>query len=91
MKIVKAAGLEARYAQTVGISVDHRRTNKSQESFDLNVDRLKDYKSRLVVVSKKTQGKLDVPQLTTTLAPKAKTADAVSYVTLDEVCFIFTC
>lgn len=81
---LKAAGLEARYAQTVGVSVDHRRTNKSEESFNLNVERLKDYKSRLVVVSKKSTGKLDVPQLTAPLAPKVKAVEAVTFVTLDE-------
>lgn len=38
---LKAAGINAKYAQTVGIAVDHRRTNKCNESLSLNVDRLK--------------------------------------------------
>lgn len=50
---VKAAGLNAKYARTVGIAVDHRRQNKSQETFDANVARLQEYKSKLVVFGKK--------------------------------------
>jgi len=80
---LRAAGFEPRYAQTVGVSVDHRRSNKSEESFQANVERLKDYKTRLVVVSKKS-GKLDVPQLTTEIAHKPSKADPVSYVALNE-------
>ena len=38
---LKTAGINAKYAQTVGIAVDHRRTNKCNESLSLNVDRLK--------------------------------------------------
>ena len=49
---LKAAGLSAKYAQTVGIAVDHRRTNKSQESLDLNVARLQAYKANLVILKK---------------------------------------
>ena len=33
----------------IGISVDHRRTNRSVESLQRNVRRLKEYKSRLIV------------------------------------------
>lgn len=50
---IKAAGLSAKYARTVGIAVDHRRQNKSQETFDANVARLQEYKSKLVVFGKK--------------------------------------
>jgi len=46
---IKAAGLTARYARTIGISVDHRRRNKSEESLALNVQRLNEYKSKLVL------------------------------------------
>ena len=52
MEELKAAGLNARYALTVGISVDYRRTNKSTESLDLNVARLKEYLGNLVVLKK---------------------------------------
>merc|ERR1712183_341973 len=43
---LKAAGLSKKYAQTIGIAVDHRRRNKSVESLQLNSQRLKEYKSK---------------------------------------------
>jgi len=46
---VRAAGLIPREARTIGIAVDHRRRNRSEESFARNVARLKEYKKRLVV------------------------------------------
>ncbi|KAI5949651.1 rpl13 [Candida margitis] len=52
---IKAVGLTPKYARTIGISVDHRRQNKSQETFETNVQRLKEYKSKLVVFDKKTK------------------------------------
>merc|ERR1711935_1057790 len=42
-------GIDRKTAQTVGIAVDHRRRNRSQESLDLNTQRLVEYKSKLVV------------------------------------------
>lgn len=50
---VKAAGLTAAYARTVGIAVDHRRTNRSVEAMDANVARLNDYKTNLIVFPKR--------------------------------------
>ena len=55
---IKAAGLTARYARTVGIAVDHRRTNKSAESLAANVARLEEYKSKLIVFPKKRLSKV---------------------------------
>jgi len=55
---LKGAGLTARYAQTVGIAVDHRRTNKSAESLALNVARLQEYKTKLIVFPKKRLSKV---------------------------------
>lgn len=49
---IKAVGLTPKYARTIGISVDHRRQNKSQETFETNVQRLKEYKSKLVIFDK---------------------------------------
>eukprot|EP01059_Diplonema_ambulator_P017892 TRINITY_DN2_c0_g1_i1.p1 TRINITY_DN2_c0_g1~~TRINITY_DN2_c0_g1_i1.p1 ORF type:complete len:221 (+),score=87.10 TRINITY_DN2_c0_g1_i1:77-739(+) len=46
---LKAAGLCAKYARTVGISVDHRRKNHSEESLAKNTQRLKEYLSKLVL------------------------------------------
>jgi large subunit ribosomal protein L13e len=55
---LKAAGLTARYARTVGIAVDARRTNKSAESLNANVARLEEYKSKLIVFPKKRLSKV---------------------------------
>lgn len=60
---IKAAGLTAKYARTVGIAVDHRRQNKSQETFDVNVARLQEYKSKLVVFGKKAPVTEDAAQV----------------------------
>merc|ERR1739845_156753 len=46
---LKAAGLSKKFAQTIGIAVDHRRRNKSVESLQLNAQRLKEYKSKLIL------------------------------------------
>lgn len=47
---LKAAGLSAKYAQTVGIAVDYRRRNRSEESLARNVERLKAYQAKLIVL-----------------------------------------
>ena len=49
-------------ARTIGIAVDKRRRNKNESAVAVNVDRIKEYKSKLVVFPK--SGK------------KAKTGDA---------------
>ncbi|KAI9313192.1 50S ribosomal protein L13e [Dichotomocladium elegans] len=46
---LKEAGINRKVARTIGIAVDHRRRNKSQESLELNVQRLKAYKAKLIV------------------------------------------
>jgi len=53
---IKKAGLGATFARSVGISVDHRRQNKSVEAFQANVQRLLEYKERLVLFPR-TEGK----------------------------------
>ena len=47
---LRLAGLHPRFARTVGISVDARRTNKSAESLERNVKRLKTYIEKLVIL-----------------------------------------
>lgn len=44
-----AAKLNRHYARTIGIAVDHRRRNRSEEAFERNVSRLNEYKSKLVL------------------------------------------
>eukprot|EP00744_Colponema_vietnamica_P000010 GILI01000025.1.p2 GENE.GILI01000025.1~~GILI01000025.1.p2 ORF type:complete len:208 (-),score=85.06 GILI01000025.1:105-728(-) len=46
---LQAAGVNRNLARSVGVAVDHRRTNKSVEAFQENVQRLKTYMSKLVV------------------------------------------
>jgi large subunit ribosomal protein L13e len=49
---LKAAGISAKFAPTIGIAVDSRRFNKSVESMTRNVARLNEYKSKLVLFPK---------------------------------------
>merc|ERR1711915_1068961 len=51
---LKGAGLNKRYAMTIGIDCDHRRTNKSIQGLQRNVRRLKEYKSKLILFPLKT-------------------------------------
>lgn len=46
---VRAAKLSPAFARSVGIAVDHRRKNKSEELQALNVARLNAYKSKLIL------------------------------------------
>ena len=46
---IKSVGLGKVFAQSIGITVDHRRKNRSQETFDANKARLTNYLSKLVL------------------------------------------
>jgi large subunit ribosomal protein L13e len=59
---LKAAGIAPKYARTVGISVDGRRRNLSEEGLARNVERLKAYIGRLVVIHNRVK-KADKPDL----------------------------
>jgi large subunit ribosomal protein L13e len=50
---LKEAGINRKEARTIGIAVDHRRRNRSAESLQLNAQRLKVYKSKLIVFPRK--------------------------------------
>ncbi|GAA6058735.1 hypothetical protein JCM10212_003423 [Sporobolomyces blumeae] len=50
---LKSAGIRRKEALSLGIPVDHRRRNASEEGLKLNVERLEAYKARLVVFPKK--------------------------------------
>ena len=88
---LKGANISPKTAATIGIAVDHRRTNKSEESYNKNVERLTAYKARLVVFprrsGKKAASKKDVDakdsssvaQLTDDLNKLPKTDDAITY------------
>ena len=53
MEELKTAGIPIKAAKTIGIAVDHRRKNRSTESLQANVQRLKEYKSKLIVFPRK--------------------------------------
>lgn len=61
---LKAAGLNSRFARTIGISVDPRRRNKSVESIQLNAQRLKEYKSKLILFPIHSKKKLRAGEAT---------------------------
>uniref|UniRef100_A0A671P2X4 60S ribosomal protein L13 n=1 Tax=Sinocyclocheilus anshuiensis TaxID=1608454 RepID=A0A671P2X4_9TELE len=50
---LKAAGINKKVARTIGIAVDPRRRNRSTESLQANVQRLKEYRSKLVIFPRK--------------------------------------
>ncbi|PSK43992.1 60S ribosomal protein L13 [Elsinoe australis] len=52
---LKAAGIPRKLASTIGISVDPRRQNISEESLAANVERLKSFKSKLILFPRKTK------------------------------------
>merc|ERR1719428_2326308 len=64
---LKEAGINKKEARTIGIAVDHRRKNHSSESLQLNVQRLKEYKAKLIVFPRKRgkpkAGDADVAEL----------------------------
>jgi large subunit ribosomal protein L13e len=47
--IFQKAGINRHFAQTIGIAVDHRRRNKSEGTLAVNVQRLKEYQSKLIL------------------------------------------
>merc|ERR1712187_963700 len=72
---LKEAGISKKKARTIGIAVDHRRTNKCIESLQINVARLKEYMGKLVVFPKKGKGEAPaVAQLTGTVMPVVQPA-----------------
>lgn len=71
---LKKAGLSVQFARTIGITVDHRRKNRSLEAFQRNVQRLKAYKEKLVLLPKKA-GQLKKASKDQTLADSNAEAD----------------
>ncbi|WVZ24704.1 hypothetical protein V8G54_003248 [Vigna mungo] len=51
----QSAGIPKKLAPTIGIAVDHRRKNRSLESLQANVQRLKTYKAKLVVFPRRAR------------------------------------
>lgn len=74
---LKAAGVPRKQALSIGIAVDPRRQNRSVEGFEANVNRLKDYKSKLILFPKKGDAPADVAQQLSTAAAFPIVQDAV--------------
>ena len=55
---LKEAQINRKQARGIGIAVDHRRENRSEEQFKENVARLKLYKSKLVVFPRRNTKRL---------------------------------
>ncbi|EOD46282.1 Ribosomal protein L13e [Neofusicoccum parvum] len=51
---LKAAGIPRKLAPTIGISVDPRRQNLSEEGLKANVERLQEFRKRLIVFPRRT-------------------------------------
>lgn len=71
----QAAGIPRLQAPTIGIAVDHRRQNVSEESLAINVARLKDYQSRLVVLPRRSNAPKKGETKASDLAKTATTQD----------------
>jgi hypothetical protein len=93
------AGINRRVAQTIGIAVDHRRTNKCTESLKQNADRLKEYKARLVIFPRRNSrakkgdaSKAEIAEAKSTINVNVVPAvtDAVTFAPLTEVIY-FPC
>lgn len=52
---LKSAGIPRKQALTIGIPVDHRRRNRSEESLARNVERLKAYQAKLILFPLKSK------------------------------------
>jgi large subunit ribosomal protein L13e len=89
---LKEAGISSKMAPTIGIAVDHRRRNRSLESLQENVNRLKAYKASLVLFPRPNRkpkaGEANaadikaVEQLTGTIMPIRKEAPALQKVAI---------
>ncbi len=51
--LTQAAGINKKVARTIGIAVDARRRNRSTDSLQNNVQRLKEYRSKLIIFPRK--------------------------------------
>ena len=67
------AKLTPHFARTVGIAVDHRRHDESEEALQLNVQRLESYKSKLILFPRRAD-KLKKGEIPEATADKVKAA-----------------
>lgn len=81
-----AAGLDYKYARTIGIAVDLRRNNRNAESFNANVDRLKEYQNKITIFSSFKEAKqAGAKQHVGTIMPIARTAPVISTINAEDI------
>jgi large subunit ribosomal protein L13e len=79
---LKEAKINRHEAKSLGICVDHRRSNKSEESLQLNAQRLKQYRAKLIVFplpskkNKKAAPKKTAPRTAETLSLLTASSEA---------------
>ena len=76
---LKEAGINRKEARTIGIAVDHRRRNRNNESLQLNAQRLKMYKSKLIVFPRKRGKPKSGDAEATELAAAQQTSTAAAF------------
>ncbi|KAF2500848.1 ribosomal protein L13e [Lophium mytilinum] len=74
---LKAAAIPRKLAPTIGISVDPRRQNISEESLKANVERLQEYKKRLILFPRR-HGKTKTGDASAEDVKAAKKGDTLS-------------
>lgn len=74
--MLKAAGIPRKLAPTIGISVDPRRQNLSEEGLAANVERLKEYQKRLILFPRRS-GKVKKGDATAEEVKAAREGDKV--------------
>lgn len=80
------AGMDYNYARTIGIAVDLRRNNRNAEAFNANVERLKEYRSKITIYSSVKEAKeANAVQHKDTVMPIIRKQPLVNTVDLSEV------
>ncbi len=93
---LKEAGISKKVARSIGIAVDHRRTNLSAENLKKNIDRLLEYKSKLVVIPRRSNQRpkagdsgpeqtSNAPEAMITPLPLQKASSKLEFVDVPEV------
>ncbi|ELA41809.1 uncharacterized protein VICG_01161 [Vittaforma corneae ATCC 50505] len=81
-----AAGVDYRYARTVGVAVDLRRKNNNAEAFNANVERLKEYLGKITLYKSFKEAKeAGAKQHIGVIMPIARNEPKVSTVSASEV------
>jgi large subunit ribosomal protein L13e len=80
---LKAVKLHPKQAMNIGIAIDYRRHNHCEESLKLNVERLEEYKNRLVFLTKKNK-ELPARQVIGTIMPLPKPSKEIVMETITQ-------